>query len=113
MRTFIQSRTGLVLIAFLAIAGFFLVTEHTAHLLGLWPFAFLFLCMGMHLFMHGGHGGHGGHSEGGGHGDTGTDAGHSRERGREADQGYQGYQEPSGHITGANKLDKTQGGGVS
>ncbi len=35
-----RSRTGLVLLGFLAIAGFFLTTEHRAHLLGFlvqWP----------------------------------------------------------------------------
>ncbi len=50
---------GLVLIGFLAIAGFFLVTEHRAHLLGVLPFLLLLACPLMH-FMHGGHGGHGG-----------------------------------------------------
>ena len=32
--SFFASRSGLVLIGFLAIAGFFLFTEHRAHLLG-------------------------------------------------------------------------------
>lgn len=39
---------------------FYLVTEHWAHLAGFLPYSFLFLCLIMHLFMHGGHGGHGG-----------------------------------------------------
>ncbi len=43
---------------FAAIAGFFLVTEHTAHVLGALPWALLALCPLMY-FMHGGHGGHG------------------------------------------------------
>ena len=51
-----------ILIAFGAIAAFFLLSEHRAHVLGLLPFAFLLACPLMHLFMHGGHGGHGGHS---------------------------------------------------
>lgn len=51
--------SGLVLIGFLAIAGFFLVIEHRAHLLGVLPFLLLLACPLMH-FMHGGHGGHGG-----------------------------------------------------
>lgn len=51
--------SGLALIGFLAIAGFFLVTEHRAHLLGVLPFLLLLACPLMH-FMHGGHGGHGG-----------------------------------------------------
>ena len=49
----------LVLIGFLAIAGFFLFTEHRAHLLGVLPFLLLLACPLMHV-MHGGHGGHGG-----------------------------------------------------
>ena len=31
---FLRSRTGLVLLGFLAVADFFLVTEHTAHFFG-------------------------------------------------------------------------------
>ncbi len=54
---FFTSRSGLVLIGFLAIAGFFLFTEHRAHLLGYWPFLLLLLCPLLHMF-HGGHGGH-------------------------------------------------------
>ena len=56
----IRSPSGLALVGFLAIAGFFLVTEHTAHLFGVLPFVLLLLCPLLHLFMHGGHGGHGG-----------------------------------------------------
>ncbi|MBM3270727.1 MAG: DUF2933 domain-containing protein [Candidatus Sericytochromatia bacterium] len=37
---------------FAAIAGFLLATEHRAHVLGALPFALLFLCPLMHLFMH-------------------------------------------------------------
>jgi hypothetical protein len=58
----LRSRTGLALAAFVAIALFFLITEHTAHLFGLLPFALLLLCPLLHVFMHGGHGGHGGGS---------------------------------------------------
>ncbi|PIU17155.1 MAG: hypothetical protein COT19_02325 [Gallionellales bacterium CG08_land_8_20_14_0_20_59_87] len=47
-----------ILLAFLAIAGFFLFTEHRAHLLGVLPYLFLLACPLMHLFMHHGHGGH-------------------------------------------------------
>ena len=54
-----QSRTNIILCAFLAIAAFFLITEHTAHFFGLLPYALLLLCPLLHLFMHGGHGGHG------------------------------------------------------
>lgn len=52
-----RSRAGVTLLVFLAIAAFFLITEHTAHLFGALPFLFLLLCLLMHLFMHGGHGG--------------------------------------------------------
>ena len=52
----LRSRTGLVLIAFLAVAAFFLITEHTAHFFGILPYALLLLCPLLHLFMHGGHG---------------------------------------------------------
>lgn len=53
------SRTGVALIGFLAIAGFFLFTEHRAHLLGFLPFLLLAACPLLHLF-HGGHGNHAG-----------------------------------------------------
>jgi cell division protein FtsW (lipid II flippase) len=58
-----QSRLTWVLLGFIAIGGFFLVTEHTAHVLGALPFILFLLCPLMMLFMHGGHGGHGGHDE--------------------------------------------------
>lgn len=58
--SFLRSRAGLVLIGFLAIAAFYLATEHTAHVFGYLPFALVLLCPLLHLFMHGGHGGHGG-----------------------------------------------------
>jgi len=53
------------LIGFAAIAGYFLVTEHKAHLEGLLnyvPYLLLLACPLMHLFMHHGHDGHGGTS---------------------------------------------------
>jgi hypothetical protein len=62
-----NSRAGLVLLAFLAIAAFFLLTEHRAHLVGLlpWlPWLLLLVCPLLHLFMHRGHGGHGEDEEG-------------------------------------------------
>lgn len=52
-----------ILIAFLAIAAFFLFSEHRAHLLGTLPFLLLLACPLMHLFMHHGHGEHGAHDE--------------------------------------------------
>lgn len=64
-----QSRTGMILLAFLAIAAFFLITEHTAHFFGLLPYALLLLCPFLHLFMHSGHGGHGNQGDPAGHSD--------------------------------------------
>lgn len=58
MISFLHSRTRLVLLASLAIAGFFLVAEHRVHLSGYLPYALIGLFVVFHLFMHGGHGGH-------------------------------------------------------
>ena len=55
---FWRSRAGLALLGFLAIAAFFLLTEHRAHLLGALPLVLLVLCLLLHFFGHGGHGGH-------------------------------------------------------
>jgi hypothetical protein len=49
-----------VLLAFLGIAGFFLVTEHTAHVFGALPYLLLLACPLIH-FLHRGHKGHGRH----------------------------------------------------
>lgn len=62
-----KSRFNWVLIGFLAIGGFFLFTEHQAHVLGALPFLLLLACPLLHLFGHGSHG-HGRHD---GHGDDG------------------------------------------
>jgi len=59
---FLQSRSGLVLIAFLAVAGYFLWTEHRAHTIAALPYLLLGGCIVMHFFMHRGHG-HGDHEE--------------------------------------------------
>ena len=59
------SRNRLVLLGFLAIAGYFLWTEHRAHVVQYLPYALLLLCPLLHMF-HGGHGSHGGS-----HGDSG------------------------------------------
>lgn len=48
-------RTRWVLYGFLAVGGFFLFTEHRAHVLGVLPYLFLLACPLMHLFMHHGH----------------------------------------------------------
>ena len=50
----------LALLGFLAIAAFFLLTEHRAHLFGALPYLLVLACPLLH-FTHGGHGGHGGH----------------------------------------------------
>ncbi len=60
---FFSSRWNIGLLVFLAIAGFYLITEHRAHLFGVLPFLLILLCPLMHFFMHGGHGGHGGDSD--------------------------------------------------
>ena len=51
-------RANIVLIAFLAIAGYYLITEHRAHVFGYLPFLLLLACPFLHMFMHRGHGGH-------------------------------------------------------
>jgi len=53
---FWRSRYGLGLLVLGAIAGYFLVAEHRAHLLGALPFLLLLACPLMHIFMHRGHG---------------------------------------------------------
>ena len=45
---------------FAAIALFYLLTEHRAHLFGVLPYLFVLACPLMHLFH--GHGGHGSHN---------------------------------------------------
>jgi DUF2933 family protein len=59
---FLRSPPGIVLIAFLAIAGFFLWQEHRAHLLGVLPYALVLACPLLHFFMHGRHGHRGNHA---------------------------------------------------
>jgi len=58
-----SKRTTWVLLGFVAVGAFFLITEHTAHFLGVLPFLLFLLCPLMMFFMmRGGHGGHGGQS---------------------------------------------------
>jgi hypothetical protein len=60
-----KSRTKWVFVGFVAIAAYFLIAEHKAHLYG-WLSAYgiwllLLACPLLHMFHgHGGHGGHGG-----------------------------------------------------
>jgi hypothetical protein len=65
------SRTWLAFAGFLAIAAFFLTTEHRAHVFGVLPFLLLAACPLLHMFGHGGHGGHGERREHGQHGEHG------------------------------------------
>ncbi len=61
-RSWWLSPGGLVTLGFLAVAGYFLITEHRAHLylvLPWLPWLLLAACPLMHVFMHHGH--HGGH----------------------------------------------------
>jgi len=66
-----QNRSNQALVVFLAIGGFFLWTEHEAHVIAALPWVLIGGCLVMHLFMHGGHG----HGGGGGHGDDDADKG--------------------------------------
>ena len=50
--------SGIALCGFLLVAGFYLLTEHTAHLWGVLPFLLLLSCPLMHLFHHHGQGKH-------------------------------------------------------
>ncbi len=53
----LRFRYGAGLVVFLIIGGYFLWQEHEAHILGYLPLILLFgVCIGMHFFMHGGHG---------------------------------------------------------
>lgn len=53
------SRSMWVLFGFLAVAAYFLLSEHRAHFIGYLPFLLVAACPLMHLFH--GHGHHGGH----------------------------------------------------
>jgi hypothetical protein len=47
---------GVALVVFIAIAVFFLWSEHKAHIMGAVPYVFVLLCVVMHFLMHRGHG---------------------------------------------------------
>jgi hypothetical protein len=57
-----SSRPKWILLGFLAIGAFFLLTEHRAHLFGILPYLLLLSCLLMHVFH--GHGGHDGNETG-------------------------------------------------
>jgi hypothetical protein len=50
-----QTRGGVALVGFVAIAGFFLLTEHTAHVFGVLPYVLILACPLLHFFMHSRH----------------------------------------------------------
>jgi hypothetical protein len=54
----ILSGPRLAFLAFIVAGGYFLWTEHQAHLLAALPYLILLLCPLMHIFMHRGHGDH-------------------------------------------------------
>ncbi|HKQ29805.1 MAG TPA: DUF2933 domain-containing protein [Burkholderiales bacterium] len=47
---------GLALISLVVVVAFYLINEHWAHVLGVWPYLVLVLCPLLHLFGHGGPG---------------------------------------------------------
>ncbi|MCA1451549.1 DUF2933 domain-containing protein [Ensifer sp. IC3342] len=56
---FWRSKTAIVLLGFLLIGGFLLVSEHRLHALGYVPYLLVLACPLLHLFHHGhGHGSH-------------------------------------------------------
>ena len=56
-----RTRYGIGLLVLGAVAAFFLLTEHRAHVFGALPCLLILACPLMHLFMHRGHGDHGHH----------------------------------------------------
>jgi hypothetical protein len=56
-RSWLRSPGGLVLLAFLALAAFFFIMEHSAHVFGVLPYVLFLLCPVLHLLMHGRHSG--------------------------------------------------------
>jgi hypothetical protein len=72
-RSLWRTRYGVGLMVMGAVAAFFLLAEHRAHIFGALPYLLILICPLMHLFMHRGHGAHGHHKGGdqprtGGHG---------------------------------------------
>ena len=62
MKHLLLTRSGIVLVGFLAIGSLLIAYEHRVHIFsgnGV-LIALVAFCVGMHFFMHGGHGGHGG-----------------------------------------------------
>jgi quinol-cytochrome oxidoreductase complex cytochrome b subunit len=62
-RNWWRSRDGVIMLIFLVFIGFFLITEHQAHVFRALPWLIILACPFLHLFMHRGHGGHGQHDD--------------------------------------------------
>ena len=62
--SFWGSRYSVGLVVMGGVAGYFLLTEHLAHVLQALPYLLLLACPLMHVFMHHGHGGHRQHGQG-------------------------------------------------
>ena len=60
--SWLRSRAGIAFMVFLAVALYFLLTEHRAHVIQALPWVLVLLWAVMHLF----HRGHGGHAHRGG-----------------------------------------------
>lgn len=56
--SFWRSRYALGYLVIGAVAAYFLLTEHLAHVIGALPYLLLLACPLMHVFMHHGHGHH-------------------------------------------------------
>lgn len=63
IRRLMTTPTGAIVLALLSAAVIYALVAHTAHVVGLLPYAFVLLCPLMHLFMMRGHGGHGGNND--------------------------------------------------
>lgn len=61
--SFWRSRYALGYLVIGAVAAYFLLTEHLAHVIGALPFLLLLTCPLMHVFMHHGHGHHSHHQD--------------------------------------------------
>ena len=71
--SFWRSRYGVGLVVLGSVSGYFLWTEHRAHVAGALPYILLLSCLLMHLFMHHGHG-HGADQHHGRQGQSGAGA---------------------------------------
>ncbi|PZU51868.1 MAG: hypothetical protein DI561_14940 [Thauera sp.] len=54
--SFWRSRFAIGYVVIGAVAAYYLLTEHLAHVVGALPYLILLACPLMHVFMHGGHG---------------------------------------------------------